>query len=253
MLHRQCVDPITGKVVKYRPTSELTPAPVQPAPASITIDPTLISNQTIENPFYGVSYGSNGTPTTSGTGWTAEKRRQFAADMLRLLIAINAAYMSVEHPYWRHFFSVWVPGCTVPTRADVSGQVLDEEADRVTKIMKDEVEGHYGTGQSDGWKSEAKEALVGSMVNVEYKPWPLNLFPITGEKKTAMNLLNIVLSEISYCVNTLGIRLVAYCTDSGGDAAKMRKMLFAKFPYLIVIACWAHQVRIVCVNQYSQY
>lgn len=62
-------------------------------------------------------------------------------------------------------------------------------------------------------------------------------------RKNAENLLEFIVSEVRYCVDTLGTRLVAWCTDASGESRKMRRLLREKFPWIITLDCWAHQVR----------
>lgn len=42
-----------------------------------------------------------------------------------------------------------------------------------------------------------------------------------------------------------GVILIAWCTDDGPDGKKMRRLLVAVFPHLIVILCWAHQINLI--------
>ncbi|THH08490.1 hypothetical protein EW146_g8974 [Bondarzewia mesenterica] len=127
----------------------------------------------------------------------------------------------------------------------MSGRILDEEARKVVESMKSEVTGRYGMRQCDGWKNIQRTSLVGSMVNIEYKPHILNLYDISSEAKTAVNLLKIIEQEIDYCVQELMIIMIAYCTDSSGEAAKMRRLLGKKCPSIAVVPCWAHQVNLI--------
>jgi len=53
------------------------------------------------------------------------------------------------------------------------------------------------------------------------QPYLLNTCDISAKPKTAENLLEIVLSEITYAVEVLKVKVVAWCTDAGGDSAKM--------------------------------
>lgn len=107
--------------------------------------------------------------TAPSRKWTESLRRAFDADVCRLLVAVNLAWWAVDNPFWRYFFEKWIEGCYMPGRITLSGRILDEEAGKVQAQMKDEVHGRFGTGQCDGWKNIAKRALIGSMVNVEYK------------------------------------------------------------------------------------
>ncbi|KAH6908403.1 hypothetical protein BKA70DRAFT_1103618 [Coprinopsis sp. MPI-PUGE-AT-0042] len=169
-------------------------------------------------------------------------REEFNRELCCLLVACNIAWWAVENRYWRYFFSKWVRGCIVPGRKQISGRVLDGEADRVVEAMKAKVNGRYATGQCDGWKNIAKTSLVASMINVEYTPHLLGVADISAQSKTAENLLEIVLKEIKYCREILMVKLVAWCTDASGESLKMRKLLRTKFPWIVTIDCWAHQV-----------
>ena len=71
----------------------------------------------------------------------------------------------------------------------------------------------------------------------------LNVSDISGEPKTAETLLDIVVKEIKYMVETLLLVVVAWCTDASGESAKMRRLLVRKYPWLVVLDCWGHQVR----------
>lgn len=101
--------------------------------------------------------------------WSVAREEEWRKDLCLLFVACNIAWWTVEHPFARAFFHKWVPGSTLPGRNQLSGTVLDGEAQRVVNKMMEKVEGRFGTGQCDGWKNISKTSLVASMVNVEYK------------------------------------------------------------------------------------
>ncbi|TRM56789.1 ribonuclease H-like domain-containing protein [Schizophyllum amplum] len=103
----------------------------------------------------------------------------------------------------------------------------------------------YATGACDGWKNVRKDSLIGSTANVEGNPVLLNVNDISSRPKTAETLLEIVESEIEYILNVLQAILVAWCTDASGESAKMRRLLVRRYPWLVVLDCWAHQVQLV--------
>lgn len=200
--------------------------------------------------------------TASVEKWPSNIQDEFAADLCRLLVACNIAWWAVEHPYFRHFFSKWLPMAILPGRKTLSGRVLDTEAGKVTELIKRDVRDRFCTGQCDGWKNIAKSALVASIVNVEYavsssilsrarrsstlvtlKPKLLNVFDISAAVKNAENLLTLVLAEIQYCQDVLKVTLVAWCTDASGESRKMRRLLKERLPWIVTVDCWAHQVR----------
>lgn len=94
---------------------------------------------------------------------------EFHADLCCLLVAGNVAWRATEHPYWRYFFSKWVPGSLLPGRDTLSGRILDAEVGKANESTKSQVQGRYGTGQCDGWKNKAKKSLITDTMNVKYK------------------------------------------------------------------------------------
>ncbi|PCH39629.1 hypothetical protein WOLCODRAFT_85990, partial [Wolfiporia cocos MD-104 SS10] len=125
------------------------------------------------------------------------------------------------------------------------GRILKEEAEKVLEDMRRKVNAKFATGQTDGWKNIAKSLLIGSIVNVEFAPWLLNIFDISATVKSAENLLALVISEIKYCMEVLHTVIVTWCTDASGESRKMRRLLQQKFPWIITVDCWAHQINLV--------
>ncbi|THU83160.1 hypothetical protein K435DRAFT_571524, partial [Dendrothele bispora CBS 962.96] len=125
------------------------------------------------------------------------------------------------------------------------GQILDDQAEKAYNNMRMETDGLYGTGQCDGWKNVKKNSVVASMVNVEYNPRLLGVEDISAERKTADNLIKIVINEMNRIRDIFNVILVAWCTDASSESAKMRRNLVAKFPWLVVLDCWAHQVNLI--------
>ncbi|THU86689.1 hypothetical protein K435DRAFT_607976, partial [Dendrothele bispora CBS 962.96] len=125
------------------------------------------------------------------------------------------------------------------------GRVLEEETAKAQGEMRKETEGLHGTGQCDGWKNVAKSSLVTSMVNVEYNPFLLGVEDVSEERKTAVNLMIIILNKMKRIHEFFKVILVAWCTDASGESAKMHRDLLEKFPWLVVLDCWAHQINLV--------
>lgn len=90
-------------------------------------------------------------------------------DILKLCASGSIAFRAVELPYWRRFFSKWIPGSRLPTRQALSGRILDKEAHHIVDDMKMQLSGWYGTGQSDGWRNVTKTSIIVSLINTEYE------------------------------------------------------------------------------------
>ena len=97
-----------------------------------------------------------------------KQQDEFTADVCRLLIICNITWWAVDQPYWRAFFQKWQPAAYMPGRKELSGHILNEEAEKVKGKMKWKVKGHYGLGQNDGWKNIVKTSLIASMVIICY-------------------------------------------------------------------------------------
>ncbi|KAF5353605.1 hypothetical protein D9758_013785 [Tetrapyrgos nigripes] len=136
----------------------------------------------------------------------------------------------------------------LPGRDVLSGCILNEEVGKAEAETRVEVNGHFGTGQSDGWKNVTKNSLITAMVNVEYKTHLLNVTDISSQLKTVEMLLSIILKEIDHVQTILMVTLIAWCTDCSGESLKMRCLLWEHFDWIVVLDCWAHQFNLVVSN-----
>jgi hypothetical protein len=101
--------------------------PMTPTPASVHDKSRRLTNwrwkestTSIEDsslmvaPFYGELF-------SHPPAWSAEWQAEFSADLCRLLIVCNIAWMAVKIPFWRAFFTKWLPECQMPGRWELSG------------------------------------------------------------------------------------------------------------------------------------
>jgi hypothetical protein len=68
---------------------------------------------------------------------------------------------------------------------------------------------------------------------------------VSAQPKTGDALLQLVVDDIGWSEETYGHQVIAACSDDGGDARKMQRLLRALMPWLIVILCWAHQINLI--------
>lgn len=112
--------------------------------------------------------GAGSSSGTQDIEWTPQLRMEFTNDFCMLMLAANMAWWSAENPFVRHFFSKWIRGAVVPSRKQLSGPILNQQAARVEAGIKTRMDGHkFGTGQCDGWKNVAKSSIIGVVVNAE--------------------------------------------------------------------------------------
>ncbi|KAJ7875062.1 ribonuclease H-like domain-containing protein [Mycena leptocephala] len=210
---------------------------------------------------------NSATPATATTSQAVVKKRQatfevipgakrfkkdnqnaFESDILKFWTALNASFNSIEHPFVRHFFEKWVPGADIPGRDALSGRILDAEVLSIEAGRKSEMKDELAMGSVDGWST--KHNVVQQIsCNVKGKEIPIQLHITTKERKTSANLLTHVMADITYLTVVLGIILVAFCCDSGGDSRGLRPLLLNLMPWILTIPCWAHQINLV-VKEY---
>ncbi|KAJ7735370.1 ribonuclease H-like domain-containing protein [Mycena metata] len=180
--------------------------------------------------------------------WDPSGQQEFAEDLCKLFIACNIAWNSANNPQLLLFFSKYLPAAKIPDRRVLSGRVLDTLVGQIETEMKEQVSGKLGMGQCDGWKTGAQASIVTTSVTVEAKLHLIAAHDVSSERKSADNLLEIVLADIEYCETEFGIIFVGYCTDNGGDAMGMRTRLKIVRPKFLVPPCWGHQVNLVVVE-----
>lgn len=191
----------------------------------------------------------------------------FEEDVAKLFIANEWAWNGANSKHWRRFVHKYIPDAAPVAASRLSGPILDKLAAGVEERMKPAVAGEMATGQCDGWKNIVKNSLVSSLITVKsevrrlYLPSRLNSLVlciqpylvathnISSVPKTAETLLGLVLADIEHCQKDLHVKIVAWCSDAGGDAAKMRRMLKQRIPSMVVVDCWAHQVSMCSMNR----
>ena len=68
---------------------------------------------------------------------------------------------------------------------------------------------------------------------------------ISAQPKTGEALLQLVIEDIKWSEETYGLTVIGVCSDDGGDAHKMRRLLLVSMPWLIIILWWAHQINLI--------
>lgn len=68
---------------------------------------------------------------------------------------------------------------------------------------------------------------------------------VSADEKTGDALYDLVSKDIRWSEDTYGIAVVGVCSDDGGDAKKMRRLVREKMHWLIVVLCWAHQINLI--------
>ena len=202
-----------------------------------------------------------------GTGWPSSRQDEFNEDLCKLFVSCGFAWNAASNPEMGLFMSKWISGAKVPDRRVLSGRILDGEVAKVDAKTKERVVGKFATGQCDGWKNVSKTSIVTSMITVEHEVSPDQIYMVvtctyrytilllkaylvkthdmSGRPKTGDELLTIVEADIQLIFDKFGVVVIAWCTDDGPDGKKMRRLLSAKYQWIITLVCWAHQINLV--------
>ena len=73
----------------------------------------------------------------------------------------------------------------------------------------------------------------------------MHVHDTSAERKTAENLLQLMIQEKDYIEMELDLKLIGWVSDAGGDSRAARTRFLAMFPWLLVVDCFAHQVRVL--------
>ncbi|KAF8671798.1 hypothetical protein RHS04_08128 [Rhizoctonia solani] len=111
--------------------------------------------------------------------------------------------------------------------------------------MHEAILGWLATGMSDGWKNIKQNALIASMLSVDYKTYTVQVHNLSAQHKTANNHLKLVLNDIDSAEKEHNVRIIAWVSDAGGDSQAMRVQLHRLRPHILVFDCWAHQINLI--------
>ncbi|KAJ3713958.1 ribonuclease H-like domain-containing protein [Lentinula raphanica] len=101
------------------------------------------------------------------------------------------------------------------------------------------------TAQCDGWTGLNNNHLIAFMINADCSPdrkiLTVRVHDASKERKTAENLLKLMLDVISELEQEWKVKLVAFTSDASGESRKARKLLSLQRPDIVTPDCYAHQ------------
>ncbi|KDN44419.1 hypothetical protein RSAG8_05466, partial [Rhizoctonia solani AG-8 WAC10335] len=104
----------------------------------------------------------------TGTKMSSEDQQCFESDLCKLWVALGIPWHGINHPQAHIFFHNWRPNAKLPDRHRLSGSILQHEVESAREAMHKEVEGQIAIGMSDGWKNIRHNALLASLMSVNY-------------------------------------------------------------------------------------
>jgi len=152
------------------PTATVLATP-SPAPSPLLLSaPLLTFDRPPKRPrTSSLNPEGSGSSSPFGRAWNPLLQQEFGEDFCKLLVATRSSWNTAQNPQMRLFVNKWIPGAIVPDRRTLSGPILDREAGKVEERLKLKLRERKATFQTDGWKNKAKQAIIATMVSVDFE------------------------------------------------------------------------------------
>ncbi|PWW73574.1 hypothetical protein C7212DRAFT_102257, partial [Tuber magnatum] len=131
----------------------------------------------------------------------------------------------------------------LPSRRSIGSTLLSTLKQEINKRNMVEYSGQEVTLAVDAWKNIKKDALVGFIINYHGKVLTLEVNDMMRRPKTGHVLFELIDNQLQTLLKgeRSGIKVVAICTDDGGNWRLAHRLLKEKYPWLITTVCFAHQ------------
>ncbi|KAJ6595994.1 hypothetical protein B0H10DRAFT_1828712 [Mycena sp. CBHHK59/15] len=170
----------------------------------------------------------------------------------RATISANLPFRWTVDPEIIKLFLMFRSTATDVMPADnvISGRLLDEEAAKVDKEVVRAVKGRYATASSDGWKD--KYSVTGVDITVDGKSYLIDVIHTRGKKKDGESMCKAFCEHIDKAERETGCIVVCYVCDNDGGSQSGRKLLLILRPWLLGIACCAHQGQLILLDYFRE-
>lgn len=177
--------------------------------------------------------------------WSDSQQTAFDRGIARVTAAAGFSLSWVENPEVVSFFQTFVPQANLPSRGVLTRRLVPQTLSVLQKDLRQSLQGVIGTGQADGWTALNSHHLIAFMFVARGKVYTVRVHDASRERKTAENLLKLMLEVIETLKKEWGVELIAFTTDASGESRKARCLLRELMPHLITPDCYAHQVNLI--------
>lgn len=208
-----------------------------------------------------VSRSSSRLSYTDGPLWTSSHQKRFETRIARLTASAGLPLAWVDNPEWHAFVEDFFPAAKSPSRKVLTNRLIPTAVAEFHAEAKAAARGCDATIQSDGWTGVNHHHLIAFMITVDGKVCAyfniistllthtrqirtVKVHDASAERKTAEQLLKLLDEVIITVESEWGAVVVAIVTDASGECRKARRQLALKFPNIVVLDCYGHQVSI---------
>lgn len=191
--------------------------------------------------------------------WNPSKQKRFEACLVRLTASAGLPFSWVDNPEWIDFCGEFLPYAKSPSRKTLTRRLLPTLVAEFRAGAQAATKGHEATLQCDGWTGTNSHHLLAFMItsngkvfelalNIFRKPliskqiYTVKVADTSEERKTADELLKHLEAAIKEVESQWGATVVAVVTDASGECRKARRILKERYPWMVVLDCYAHQV-----------
>ncbi|KAG1731410.1 hypothetical protein EDB19DRAFT_1640884 [Suillus lakei] len=176
------------------------------------------------------------------------KQEAFSQQLLRACVSTGWSFNSIADPEVQKLFHDYIPGATIPTRHALSGKILRAEVTRVEGEIKHTLhQGAYSVLSGDSWRDLAKIHQIAFTHTVERRTYVLHVHDTSAKKKTGQLVFELMEEEYHYIKDVLLLTMIGACGDAGGDEKRGCLLFLQKYPWMLVMDCWSHQVHFIYI------
>ncbi|KAI0827853.1 hypothetical protein BC628DRAFT_1317586 [Trametes gibbosa] len=185
------------------------------------------------------------SPLAGALPWTAARQSHYESLVTRLTASANFPLSWVDNPIWIEFCDEFLPSAKVPTRRVLTSRLLHNEIKHFRAQAIQQTAGGDATMQADGWTGLNNHHLLAFMIRANCAVHTACVLNTSQERKTANKFLEHIEEVIKHIKTTWQVEHAAFTSDASGESRAARIMLLAKYAYLIVLDCYAHQVSVL--------
>ncbi|KAE9385655.1 hypothetical protein BT96DRAFT_750704, partial [Gymnopus androsaceus JB14] len=176
--------------------------------------------------------------------WSAAQQVQFEERITRLTASAGFSLSWVENPEFRALIQEFMPYAKIPSRKVLTNRLLPKLAQTFRDRAQHDAQANNAnvTAQCDGWSGVNHHHLIAFMITTNGKVRSVRVHDASKERKTAVNLLKLMLDVIAELETKWKVNVVAFTADASGESRKARKLLVQQRPSLVAPDCFAHQV-----------
>lgn len=183
---------------------------------------------------------------TSYTCKTDDKaRKQLDEQVARFFYACNIPFAVAEQPEFQKLVSLLRPGYKAPGRKAIGGPLLEKEYNAVQEATASNLRGKNVTLIQDGWSDIHNSPVIAHCVHSGSSAYFLSSDETGANKKTSDYCAELARRAIADAVEKFGCKVIGVVTDNEKKMVKMRQILQADDPSLVVYGCASHWMNLL--------